>query len=488
MCTIAGLERPPPLETGDSWVLQPPRARWGEPIPGICEKIVGVANDSARGGISRELRAMPPSTNELDPDMFLEQTVWLQRLAARLVSPQDADDLVQDTFVAVAAKPPARLQSPRGWLGQVARNVRRMGARAEGRRRNRESKSVGPEPWPEPEELVARSQRLRRLCEAVESLDEPFRSTILRHYFEGQTLVEIARRESCPAATVRGRLKTGLARLRSALDRAYGGSRADWLCALAPVAAMPRASMMPASGVVVGTSSKLVMSVAAVGLAAGCATMAWRNPTSGGPSRSQAPELADARATKPGGDGAGAGVEDLDAAPVPTPATTQRSAPDDPGVSMFRDDADRERRRAAVHEARVARLRAEGMDASFVDEVSADQGLLNVVESMMMMEDAGRLATGCAESSPPQARGKLYANVEFIGEPDVGIVIEAVELDDTRSTPGMGEFAECVQESLFMLSLAPPAAGGTQTKTLFFDTRKDPVLTGTEIRPPVPPD
>ncbi len=73
--------------------------------------------------------------------------------------------------------------------------------------------------------------------------------------------------------------------------------------------------------------------------------------------------------------------------------------------------------------------------------------------------------------------------MEFIGEPDVGAVIEAITLDEARPTPGMGDFAECVEESLFMLSLAPPAAGGTQVKTLFFDTHKEHVVTGTEIRP-----
>ncbi len=73
--------------------------------------------------------------------------------------------------------------------------------------------------------------------------------------------------------------------------------------------------------------------------------------------------------------------------------------------------------------------------------------------------------------------------MEFIGEPDVGTVIETITLDEDRSTPGMGEFAECVEESLFLLSLAPPAVSGTQVKTLFFDTHKEHVLTGTEIRP-----
>lgn len=422
---------------------------------------------------------MPPSFNELDPDVFLEQAAWLHQLAARLVSAEEADDLVQDTFTALAARPPTHSDSPRGWLGQVARNLRRMGVRSEVRRANRESESPVPEAWPEPEELLARAQNLRRLCEAVETLDEPFRSTVLRHYFEGQTLAEIARREDCPAATVRGRLKTGLSRLRSTLDQRYGGSRADWLSAFAPIAAMPHGSAVPASGVVMGTTSKIIVTLATLGLAAGCASFALHHPAASTEDGTIAPTGSTAPTPQDSGTRASSEPHGQEHASLKKPRATHENA----GAKVLRDEAQWQRRREAVQEARVARLRDEGMAADFIEEVSADHELLNVVESMMMMEDAARLATACAEVSPPAVRGKLYADVEFIGEPDVGTVIEAITLDEARSTPGMGEFAECVEESLFMLSLAPPAAGGTQVKTLFFDTRDEQVLTGTEIRP-----
>lgn len=421
--------------------------------------------------------------NDPNPDVFLAQAAWLHRLAQRLVSPQEADDLVQDTFAAFAARPPEHAESPRGWLGQVARNLGRMGVRSQVRRTNRELASPVPEAWPEPEELLGRAQNLRRLCEAVESLDEPFRSTVLRHYFEGQTLAEIARREGCPAATVRGRLKTGLTRLRGTLDQSYGGTRADWLAAFAPIAAAPSGTSVPASGIVMGTTGKVITTVATLGLAAGCASFVLQQPS---PSSELASVVAPTDASPPNPASSDAAVRPTSEDGARTKKTTRpitaENPPDSPGAKVFEDDADRERRRAAVHEARVARLTEEGLPADFIEEVSADTQLLSIVESMMMMEDAGRLATACAEVSPPGVRGKLYADVEFIGEPDVGTVIETITLDEDRSTPGMGEFAECVEESLFMLSLAPPAVGGTQVKTLFFDTHKEHVLTGTEIR------
>jgi hypothetical protein len=96
---------------------------------------------------------------------------------------------------------------------------------------------------------------------------------------------------------------------------------------------------------------------------------------------------------------------------------------------------------------------------------------------MMMLEDASRLAAACHEVAPPE-HGMLYARLEIAGEPDVGAVVETVQRDAARSDLGEGPFSECVTESLFMLSLAPPTEGGTQSLTLFFDASPDGVVVG----------
>lgn len=413
---------------------------------------------------------MSASITDHDPEVFLQQAVWLRALATKLVRPEDAGDLVQETYVRFAAAPPDHLDSPRGWFARVARNLRGMTARSDQRRVQREAASIEPEPWPEPEELVVRAQRLRQLSEAVEALDEPLRATVLLHYFEGLSLAEIGRREGCPSSTVRGRLRTALSRLREDLDARYGGRRADWLSAFAPIVA----DGVSSTGAAAGTASVLAVSLGALALVAGCASLALVSV-----------EPASAEPPTPAGNTAVAVSKDSTRTDSPrsvssveteTPPTASRT-------KRFRTAEERKARLAAVHAARVARLEAEDMTREFIDEVTADEELFGIIESMMMMEDAARFVTACAEETPPQARGKLFAHVDFIGEPDVGTVIEAVRLDDDRSTPGMGEFATCVEESLFMLSLAPPVAGGTQTKTLFVDTTQNPVLTGAEIRP-----
>src|SRR4051794_27244491 len=71
---------------------------------------------------------------------------WLRALARRLTGGVDADDAVQETWLAASRKLPAPGASLRPWLATVLRNVLRMRARANGRRSERESIDIGGEP------------------------------------------------------------------------------------------------------------------------------------------------------------------------------------------------------------------------------------------------------------------------------------------------------------------------------------------------------
>ncbi len=96
---------------------------------------------------------------------------------------------------------------------------------------------------PSAEELLSRHQSLTLLAQMVAALDEPYRSTVLLCYGEELSPSEVARRQGIPAGTVRWRLKQGLERLRSEMDRAHGSRRA-W-AGLAPV-------LVPSSALVMG--------------------------------------------------------------------------------------------------------------------------------------------------------------------------------------------------------------------------------------------
>ncbi|APR77887.1 Hypothetical protein A7982_03234 [Minicystis rosea] len=171
----------------------------------------------------------------IPPEALLEHAAWLRRLATTLVG-GDSDDLVQETWLAALRTPPAADRPARGWLAEVLRNAARMRARGAGRRARRETELVriSEDSAPSADALLDRLQAQRRLAALVAELEEPFRATVLLRYFEGLSAAEIARREGVPAGTVRWRLKEGLDRLRTTLDRESGGDRRRWCVLLAP--------------------------------------------------------------------------------------------------------------------------------------------------------------------------------------------------------------------------------------------------------------
>jgi RNA polymerase sigma factor (sigma-70 family) len=174
------------------------------------------------------------------PQELLAHAAWLRRLAVSLVGAGGgAEDLVQDTWLAALRHPPGRTGPLRPWLSQVLRNFARMRHRADGVRRERrgeverlELERPGP---PSPEAMLGRLETERLLARLLAELAEPYRSTVLFRYSEGLTPSEIARHLGIPAATVRWRLKTGLDRLRAALDRESDGDRGRWRLALLPL-------------------------------------------------------------------------------------------------------------------------------------------------------------------------------------------------------------------------------------------------------------
>jgi DNA-directed RNA polymerase specialized sigma24 family protein len=74
------------------------------------------------------------SPDPANADDLLRHAAWLRALARTLVGEADADDVVQETWVAAVAHRPSAVHSLRAWLGAVARNVVRQRARRARRR------------------------------------------------------------------------------------------------------------------------------------------------------------------------------------------------------------------------------------------------------------------------------------------------------------------------------------------------------------------
>jgi RNA polymerase sigma-70 factor (ECF subfamily) len=182
--------------------------------------------------------ASDTASTMVDIDALLAQESWALRLARALVLDCDeaeAEEVVQDARLAWWQHPPRDLGRARAWLGTVLRNLARNRRRAQLGRRRHEQAAPEAEAVPSPELLMERLDLHRELAEAVARLDEPFRQVVLLRYYEGLTAAAIARRLQVPAGTIRWRLKTGLERLRQALDARHGDRRA-WVLALAPLA------------------------------------------------------------------------------------------------------------------------------------------------------------------------------------------------------------------------------------------------------------
>ena len=219
------------------------------------------------------------SPGHLPPEALLEHASWLRRLATGLVrGDADADDLVQETWLAALRSPPRDDGPAHRWLGEVLRNAWRMRARADGRRARREAElgSFEEPAAPSPEALLARLEMQRRLATLVAELAEPFRSTLLLRYFEGLSAADIARRQGVPGGTVRWRLKEGLERLRGVLDAENGGERRRWGVLLAPLAAPRGVSWVTIAKGIWLMSNATKMGAALAALAVVVGALGWR--------------------------------------------------------------------------------------------------------------------------------------------------------------------------------------------------------------------
>lgn len=182
----------------------------------------------------------------VDPSDLLSHATWLRQLARSLVH-EGADDLVQDTWVAVLRRPPRDAESARPWLRTVLTNAARLRWRSEANRRAREQVSVdlADREAPSADKLLERHELQQLLARLVSELNEPFRSTVLLRFAEGLTPTQIARRLAIPAGTVRWRLKEALDRLRAQLDDVHRGDRRAWIIAFAPLAVPRPAAAAP---------------------------------------------------------------------------------------------------------------------------------------------------------------------------------------------------------------------------------------------------
>jgi RNA polymerase sigma-70 factor, ECF subfamily len=153
-------------------------------------------------------------------------------LAARLVGPADAEDVVQETFLR-AWHGLARFRgesSLKTWLYAIALNRARArhgtlsrfkAVFTPGRAREEDvfaSLDDAADPALSPEENAVLTERRRRLRAAVRSLPDEFRAAVVLRDLEGLSYDEVAEVLAVPVGTVRSRLARGRALLKEKLS------------------------------------------------------------------------------------------------------------------------------------------------------------------------------------------------------------------------------------------------------------------------------
>jgi RNA polymerase sigma factor (sigma-70 family) len=197
---------------------------------------------------------------------------------------------VQDAYVAALERPPRG--ALRAWLGAVVRNLAGKVRRSEGRRLEREHAASRKEPLPGADDIAARIALHRSLVQAVDALEEPYRSTIVLRFFYDLRPQEVAARQGIPVETVRTRTRRALELLRGRVDRGA------LLLALLPLPALKTGSSALTLGVLMATKRRIVFALVLLLLMTGGMLSLGRR---GGGDAARAPDA-------PGRSAAGAGV------------------------------------------------------------------------------------------------------------------------------------------------------------------------------------
>ncbi len=196
-----------------------------------------------------------------------KDVVWLTALARTLTRDgADADDLVQEAWMAARTSPPPRGSLNRPWLGTVLRRFHLQALRSARRRDQRSRSAAKHEALPGTAELVERAELQRTLSDCLLSLEDPYRTTLMLVAFEEVTTAEIAERDGVSVGIVRHRIRRAREMMRAKLMASDGEDWSRWCAVLLPIARLPLPGEAATAQVL--ASSKLVTTSAWVGAAA----------------------------------------------------------------------------------------------------------------------------------------------------------------------------------------------------------------------------
>ncbi|MFN3241974.1 MAG: sigma-70 family RNA polymerase sigma factor [Planctomycetota bacterium] len=248
-------------------------------------------------------------------DRLLAEEPFVRTLAQALLA-EEADEVVQQTWLRAMKHGGDGVTQPRSWLASIARNVANNLLRDRRRRQARERAARTDELAPSSAELMEREEQRKRLVDAIDALPSQLRTVLLLRYYEGLAPRHIAAKTGLSNDTVRNRIRRALQLLRERLDAGNDGDRRAWMLAMIPIACPTPAQAAPAVAAV-PFAAVLTLTLLAGIVAIAVATWAlWPPPPATAPTASSAPA----------GDGSQAApasaIDDAAAAPATGPTPT----------------------------------------------------------------------------------------------------------------------------------------------------------------------
>lgn len=221
---------------------------------------------------------MTPHLPSRDPGALeaelIGQLGWVRRLAASLVRDGDAAaDIAQEVARDWVVRRPAWAERGLGlrrWLRRATRSRSVDHLRAERARRARECACATVPSVEDAQGVLDRLERQQRVAEAVASLPEPYRSTLLHRYLDELPTRTVAERTGVSEAAVRKRIERGLELLRARLDGEFGTDTRAWALLLLGPSWGADASVAPAA---IGGGGHLATILQGAGLMVGKKTV-----------------------------------------------------------------------------------------------------------------------------------------------------------------------------------------------------------------------